>query len=151
MVSSRSAYTDPGGEERLWQAFGGARGQDVAADWRDRWKAFHHPVRVGRLWIGPPWHDPPDDATAIVIDPGVAPSEPARIPTTQLLVELMLEIEPASAVDFGSGSGVLAIVAAKLGFDPVIALDTGGERRRRDARERRSQTASRSKRAGLTC
>ena len=34
------AYTDPGGEERLWQAFGGARGQDVAADWRDRWKAL---------------------------------------------------------------------------------------------------------------
>ena len=44
-------------------------------------------------------------------------------PTTQLCVELMLELEPASVVDFGCGSGVLSIVAAKLGFTPVIALD----------------------------
>ena len=49
------AYTDAAGEERLWHTFGGARAEDVAADWRDRWKAFHQPVRVGDLWIGPPW------------------------------------------------------------------------------------------------
>jgi ribosomal protein L11 methyltransferase len=116
------AYTDASGEERLWHVFGGVRGQDVAADWRDRWKAFHHPVRVGPLWIGPPWHDPPADATAIVIDPGRAFGTGAH-PTTQLCVELMLELEPGSVVDFGCGSGVLSIVAAKLGFTPVIALD----------------------------
>jgi ribosomal protein L11 methyltransferase len=116
------AYTDASGEERLWHVFGGVRGQDVAADWRDRWKAFHQPVRVGPLWIGPPWHDPPADATAIVIDPGRAFGTGAH-PTTQLCVELMLKLEPASVVDFGCGSGVLSIVAAKLGFAPVIALD----------------------------
>jgi ribosomal protein L11 methyltransferase len=116
------AYTDASGEERLWHVFGGVRGQDVAADWRDRWKAFHHPVRVGPLWIGPPWHDPPADATAIVIDPGRAFGTGAH-PTTQLCVELMLELEPGCVVDFGCGSGVLSIVAAKLGFTPVIALD----------------------------
>jgi len=116
------AYTDASGEERLWHVFGGVRGQDVAADWRDRWKAFHQPVRVGPLWIGPPWHDPPTDATAIVIDPGRAFGTGAH-PTTQLCVELMLELEPASVVDLGCGSGVLSIVAAKLGFAPVIALD----------------------------
>jgi len=116
------AYTDASGEERLWHVFGGVRGQDVAADWRDRWKAFHQPVRVGPLWIGPPWHDPPADATAIVIDPGRAFGTGAH-PTTQLCVELMLELEPGSVVDFGCGSGVLSIVAAKLGFTPVIALD----------------------------
>jgi ribosomal protein L11 methyltransferase len=116
------AYTDAGGEERLWHVFGGVRGQDIAADWRDRWKAFHQPVRVGPLWIGPPWHDPPTDATAVVIDPGRAFGTGAH-PTTQLCVELLLELEPASLVDFGSGSGVLSIVAAKLGFAPVIALD----------------------------
>ena len=116
------AYTDASGEERLWHVFGGVRGQDVAADWRDRWKAFHQPVRVGPLWIGPPWHDPPVDATAIVIDPGRAFGTGAH-PTTQLCVELMLELEPAGVVDFGCGSGVLSIVAAKLGFAPVIALD----------------------------
>lgn len=116
------AYTDARGEERLWHVFGGVRGQDVAADWRDRWKAFHQPVRVGPLWIGSPWHDPPPDATAVVIDPGRAFGTGAH-PTTQLCVELLLELEPASAVDFGCGSGVLSIVAAKLGFAPVIALD----------------------------
>jgi ribosomal protein L11 methyltransferase len=116
------AYTDASGEERLWHVFGGVRGQDVAADWRDRWKAFHHPVRVGPLWIGPPWHDPPAGAIPVVIDPGRAFGTGAH-PTTQLCVELMLELEPTSVVDFGCGSGVLSIVAAKLGFVPVIALD----------------------------
>jgi ribosomal protein L11 methyltransferase len=116
------AYTDSSGEERLWHSFGGVRGQDVAADWRDRWKSFHHPVRVGPLWIGPPWHDPPADATAIVIDPGRAFGTGAH-PTTQLCIELLFDLEPGSVVDFGCGSGVLAIVAAKLGFAPVVALD----------------------------
>jgi ribosomal protein L11 methyltransferase len=116
------AYTDASGEERLWQVFGGVRGEDVAADWRDRWKAFHEPVRVGPLWIGPPWHEPPADTIPVVIDPGRAFGTGAH-PTTQLCVELMLELERGSVVDFGCGSGVLSIVAAKLGFAPVVALD----------------------------
>jgi ribosomal protein L11 methyltransferase len=117
------AYTDPGGEERLWHAFGGARAQDVAADWRDRWKAFHRPVRVGPLWIGPPWEDLPQDATAVVIEPGRAFGTGAH-PTTQLCVELLLELERGSVVDLGCGSGVLSIAAAKLGYGPVLALDS---------------------------
>jgi ribosomal protein L11 methyltransferase len=116
------AYTDAGGEERLWHVFGGVRGADVAADWRDRWKEFHHPVRVGPLWIGPPWHEPPRGVTAIVIDPGRAFGTGAH-PTTQLCVELLLELDPSSVLDLGCGSGVLAIVAAKLGCTPVVALD----------------------------
>jgi ribosomal protein L11 methyltransferase len=116
------AYTDSSGEERLWHSFGGVRGEDVAADWRDRWKSFHHPIRVGPLWVGPPWHDAPADAITIVIDPGRAFGTGAH-PTTQLCIELLLELEPGSAVDFGCGSGVLAIVAAKLGFAPVVAVD----------------------------
>jgi ribosomal protein L11 methyltransferase len=117
------AYTNPGGEERLWHALGGARAQDVAADWRDRWKAFHRPVRVGHLWIGPPWEDLPPDATAVVIEPGRAFGTGAH-PTTQLCVELLLELERGSVVDLGCGSGVLAIAAAKLGYAPVLALDS---------------------------
>jgi ribosomal protein L11 methyltransferase len=116
------AYTDPGGEERLWHAFGGARGQDVAGDWRERWKEFHRPVRVGPFWIGPPWYEPPKDATAIVIDPGRAFGTGVH-PTTQLCIELLLHVEHGSVVDLGCGSGVLAIAAAKLGFAPVLALD----------------------------
>jgi ribosomal protein L11 methyltransferase len=116
------AYTDSAGEERLWHTFGGARGEDVAADWRDRWRAFHHPVRIGRLWIGPPWEEPPADATAVVIEPGRAFGTGGH-PTTQLCVELLLELERGSLLDLGCGSGVLSIVAAKSGFAPVRALD----------------------------
>jgi ribosomal protein L11 methyltransferase len=117
------AYTDAGGEERLWHTFGGARGQDVAADWRDRWKTFHRPIRLGPLWIGPPWEEAPADAKAVVVDPGRAFGTGAH-PTTQLCIELLLELEPCSVLDVGCGSGVLAIAAAKLGFAPVIALDS---------------------------
>jgi ribosomal protein L11 methyltransferase len=117
------AYTDSGGEERLWHSFGGVRGEDVAADWRDRWKSFHEPVQVGSLWIGPPWRDVPANTTSIVIDPGRAFGTGAH-PTTQLCIELLLQLEPRSAMDVGCGSGVLAIAAAKLGFAPVVALDS---------------------------
>jgi ribosomal protein L11 methyltransferase len=117
------AYTDSGGEERLWHAFGGTRAEDVAADWRDRWKTFHRPVRIDGLWIGPPWADRPADATAIVIEPGRAFGTGVH-PTTRLCVELLLELERGSLADLGCGSGVLAIVAAKLGFAPVFAFDS---------------------------
>jgi ribosomal protein L11 methyltransferase len=117
------AYTDAAGEERLWHTFGGARAKDVAADWRDRWKAFHEPVRVGPLWIGPPWLEAPPDAAAVVIEPGRAFGTGAH-PTTQLCVEMLLELERGSLADVGCGSGVLAIAAAKLGFAPVHALDS---------------------------
>jgi ribosomal protein L11 methyltransferase len=117
------AYTDPAGEERLWHVFGGARAQDVAADWRDRWKAFHRPVRVGPLWIGPPWEDTPADATTVLIEPARAFGTGAH-PTTQLCVELLLELERGSVVDLGCGSGVLSVAACKLGFGPVVALDS---------------------------
>jgi len=117
------AYTDAGGEERLWHAFGGARGTEIPADWRDRWKEFHRPVQIGPLWIGPSWHEPPADATAIVLDPGRAFGTGAHA-TTRLCIELLLEEQPAPVIDLGCGSGVLAIAAAKLGFAPVLALDS---------------------------
>jgi ribosomal protein L11 methyltransferase len=117
------AYTDARGEEHLWQAFGGARGEDLVGDWRDRWRDFHRPVRVGDLWIGPSWQEAPADATAIVIDPGRAFGTGAH-PTTQLCIELLLALPPGSLADLGCGSGVLAIVAAKLGFVPVLAFDS---------------------------
>ena len=118
------AYTDAGGEERLWHTFGGVRGDDVAADWHERWKAFHRPVRVGDVWIGPPWERAPGDATAVVIGPGRAFGTGGH-PTTQLCVELLLGLgERGSVVDIGCGSGVLSIVAAKSGFAPVFALDS---------------------------
>ena len=123
------AYTDPSGEERIWQAFSGSAttaAADVAADWEERWRAFHRPVRVGSLWIGQPWQESPADAVPIVIDPGRAFGTGAHA-TTRLCLELLEGIERGSLVDVGCGSGVLAIAAAKLGFAPVVALDSDEE------------------------
>jgi ribosomal protein L11 methyltransferase len=94
----------------------------VAEGWEDGWRAFHHGVRVGRCWIGPPWEEPPADAVAVVIDPGRAFGTGAH-PTTQLCLELLQEVEPTSLLDVGCGSGVLSVAAAKLGFAPVVAVD----------------------------
>ena len=117
-----AAYTNAAGEERIWQAFGGAAASDVEEDWQDRWRQFHKPVRVGSLWIGPPWEEPDADAMPVVIDPGRAFGTGGH-PTTQLCLELLEDEERGSVLDVGCGSGVLSIAAAKLGFAPVLALD----------------------------
>lgn len=57
-----------------------------------------------------------------MIDPGRAFGTGAH-PTTRLALELLQDVEPASLVDVGCGSGVLSIAAARLGFAPVSALD----------------------------
>jgi ribosomal protein L11 methyltransferase len=117
-----AAYANPAGEERFWQAFGPGQTAAVEAGWEDAWKRFHRPVRVGLLWIGPPWEDPDAKAVAVVIDPGRAFGTGGHA-TTRLCLELLLERPRASVVDVGCGSGVLAVAAAKLGFGPVSALD----------------------------
>ena len=117
-----AAYTNAAGEERIWQAFGGAEGADVEEDWEDRWRRFHKPVRVGPLWIGPPWEEPDAGALAVVIDPGRAFGTGGH-PTTRLCLQLLQDEERGSVLDVGCGSGVLSIAAAKLGFEPVVAID----------------------------
>jgi ribosomal protein L11 methyltransferase len=95
---------------------------DVVEGWEDGWRAFHHGVRVGRCWVGPPWEDPPADAITVVIDPGRAFGTGAHA-TTRLCLELLQDMEPTSLLDVGCGSGVLSVAAAKLGFAPVQAVD----------------------------
>jgi ribosomal protein L11 methyltransferase len=133
------AYTDPGGEERLWKVFGHASGSDVADGWEGRWREFHRPVRVGDLWIGQPWQEQPSDAIVVVIDPGRAFGTGAH-PTTRLCLELLAKLPRGSVLDVGCGSGVLAIAAAKLGFAPVTGIDADehavqGARRNADAND----------------
>jgi ribosomal protein L11 methyltransferase len=98
------------------------RGEDVREGWEDAWRAFHHGVAVGRLWVGPPWESPPDDVLPVTIDPGRAFGTGAH-PTTRLGLGLLQELEPAPLLDVGCGSGVLSIAAVKLGFRPVVAVD----------------------------
>ncbi|MEA2125978.1 MAG: ribosomal protein methyltransferase [Solirubrobacteraceae bacterium] len=95
--------------------------EEIADDWDERWKQWHRPVDVGHLRIIPPWISPrPPD---IIIDPGQAFGTGGHA-TTRLCLELLLTLEPGGPLaDWGCGSGVLAIAAAKLGFDPVVAVD----------------------------
>jgi ribosomal protein L11 methyltransferase len=101
---------------------------EIADDWPERWKAFHRPIEVSRgarrLRVRPPWAPPlARDGTDIVIDPGRAFGTGAH-ETTRLCLEHLLELEPAGALaDWGCGSGVLAIAAARLGWEPVLACD----------------------------
>ena len=117
----------PDGEAEVGGTRVAVRGEPVPDDWDERWKRFHVPVLVGgRLWVRPPWEEPAvrPGVHEIVIDPGQAFGTGTH-PTTRLCLELMLELEPrGSLADLGCGSGVLAIAASKLGFDPVIALDS---------------------------
>src|SRR5262249_61189409 len=95
------AYTDAGGEGRLWAFFAGARGADVEGGWEDGWRASHRPVRVDRLWVGPPWEAPPHDALTVVVDPGRAFGTGSH-PTTQLCLQAVQELDPSSLPDLAS-------------------------------------------------
>ena len=117
-----AAYASAGAEERFWQTFGPGTVADVEEGWEEAWKRFHRPVRIGPLWVGPPWEQPDAGTLAVVIDPGRAFGTGAHA-TTRLCLELLLGRARTSVVDLGCGSGVLAVAAAKLGFRPVTAVD----------------------------
>ncbi len=100
---------------------------EVADDWDSRWRSFHKPLTIGdRLHVRPPWTDAPDPASGlvdIVIDPAQAFGTGAH-DTTRLCLESLLALEPGGPlVDLGCGSGVLAIAARKLGWEPVRGID----------------------------
>jgi ribosomal protein L11 methyltransferase len=111
---------------------------DVAAeddDWRLRWREFHRPVAVGPLYVRAPWHAPRADLLDVCVDVGMAFGTGAHPTTRQCLEGLTALTAPSLAaldgggggvlplVDLGTGSGVLALAAARLGFSPVLGLD----------------------------
>jgi ribosomal protein L11 methyltransferase len=100
----------------------------VPDDWAERWRSFHRPVEVEgagrRLRVRPPW-EPADPAAdlELVIEPGRAFGTGGHA-STRLSLGLLLECPPRGALaDWGCGSGVLAVAAARLGFGPVLAVD----------------------------
>ena len=101
---------------------------EVPDDWADRWQDFHKPILVGgRLWLRPSWEEPREGAIDVVVDPGQAFGTGAH-PTTRLCLEFLLELAHAGEAtgpltDLGTGSGVLAIAASKLGWSPVRGYD----------------------------
>jgi ribosomal protein L11 methyltransferase len=100
----------------------------VPDDWADRWTDFHRPIEVaGRIGVRPSWWDPKDGLIDVVVDPGRAFGTGGH-PTTRLSLQMLIELEVAGEAegpiaDWGTGSGVLAIAAAKLGWSPVIGCD----------------------------
>jgi ribosomal protein L11 methyltransferase len=104
-------------------AFPEAVSDAVQPGWEEAWKRFHRPVRIGPLWVGPPWERPGPGVLSVVIEPGRAFGTGAHA-TTRLCLEFLLQMERGSVADLGCGSGVVAIAAARLGFAPVVALDS---------------------------
>jgi ribosomal protein L11 methyltransferase len=97
------------------------RSEPVPDGWEVRWHEFLRPVRVRDLVVRPPWIEgSPRD---VVIDPGRFFGAGTHA-TTRLCLELLLDVPPAGALcDWGAGTGVLAIAAARLGWDPVTAIE----------------------------
>ncbi len=96
-------------------------------DWANAWKAHYVPVRVGtRVVVRPPWqeYEPADVDVVVLLDPGMAFGTGTH-PTTQIALRLLerLEIANKSVFDVGTGSGIIAIAAAKLGARMVDGVD----------------------------
>ncbi|HEX8979108.1 MAG TPA: 50S ribosomal protein L11 methyltransferase [Parasulfuritortus sp.] len=95
-------------------------------DWVRLTQSQFDPIPIsGRLWIVPSWHETPDpDAITIVLDPGLAFGTGSH-PTTRLCLQwLEANLRPGETVlDYGCGSGILAIAAAKLGAGHVVGVD----------------------------
>ncbi|MBZ2160999.1 50S ribosomal protein L11 methyltransferase [Alteromonas stellipolaris] len=95
-------------------------------DWEREWMDNFHPMQFGtRLWICPSWRDVPDpNAVNVMLDPGLAFGTGTH-PTTALCLRWLDGIDVADkvVVDFGCGSGILALAALKLGAKRVVAID----------------------------
>lgn len=95
-------------------------------DWEREWMDNFHPMRFGkRLWICPSWRDVPDEnAVNVMLDPGLAFGTGTH-PTTSLCLEWLdgLDLAGKTVIDFGCGSGILAIAALKLGASKAIGID----------------------------
>lgn len=94
-------------------------------DWVRATQAQFDPIPIGGpLWIVPTWHTPPDaDAINLVLDPGLAFGTGSH-PTTRMCLQWLVRERPAGTVlDYGCGSGILAIAASKLGASEVVGVD----------------------------
>jgi len=95
-------------------------------DWVRAWMDQFKPMPMGdRLWICPSWEIPPKpDAVNIILDPGLAFGSGTH-PTTSLICHWLdqADLRGKTVVDFGCGSGILAVAAAKLGAKRVLATD----------------------------
>ena len=95
-------------------------------EWTRVWEEQFHPLQMGeRLWICPSWAPPPDpDAINILLDPGLAFGTGTHPTTAMCLRALHAGLTPGQrVVDYGCGSGILGIAAARLGATAVLGVD----------------------------
>jgi ribosomal protein L11 methyltransferase len=100
----------------------------VDESWRDVWKRYARPVEVASLVVAPAWRPLPvevgDGRPVVPIDPGGSFGSGTHATTRLLLAQLVARLIPGSAVfDVGTGSGILAVAAARLGAGRVVAVD----------------------------
>ena len=99
-------------------------------DWANSWKAHYQPLMVGHnLWVCPSWCTPPvPEAVNIVLDPGLAFGTGTH-PTTALCLEWLSQqdLRDTVVLDYGCGSGILAIAALRLGARAAIATDVDAQ------------------------
>ncbi len=95
-------------------------------DWEREWMDNFHPMKFGeRLWICPSWREIPEpDAINVMLDPGLAFGTGTHA-TTALCLEWLesIDLTGKTVIDFGCGSGILAIAAIKLGAAKVVGID----------------------------
>src|SRR5206468_6253964 len=100
----------------------------ASQDWADAWRAHFRPLSVGkRLLIAPPWERPRANGRVVItIEPGRAfgtGQHPSTLGCLERLEALLARTVPPRLIDLGTGSGVLAIAAARLGVGRVLAVD----------------------------
>ena len=94
-----------------------------ASGWEEQWRRFHHPVTVGGVTVRPPWAESRPGTLDVIIDVGMAFGTGSHTTTRQCLTVLADLPVPASLLDAGTGTGVLALAAMRLGYAPVFACD----------------------------
>ena len=109
------------GLERLG-TFGALTSTAQEAGWHDGWRRFHRPVTEGVVRVRPPWYPAEPGLLDVVIDTGMAFGTGSHF-TTRLCLRALQDLPRGSLVDVGTGSGVLALAALRLGFSPVWAMD----------------------------
>jgi ribosomal protein L11 methyltransferase len=125
------AQTAQDARAQLAESFPPARlllAEEAQQDWSNAWKVHIKSVQVGRLWVGPPWEaaHAPADRVRLVIEPKMAFGTGDH-PTTSLCLgavdDYMATHPGASVLDVGTGTGVLAIAAKRLGAGRVVGTD----------------------------
>jgi ribosomal protein L11 methyltransferase len=95
-------------------------------DWVREWMEHFHPMKFGkRLWICPSWCEIPEpEAVNVMLDPGLAFGTGTH-PTTAMCLEFLdgSDLKGRSVIDYGCGSGILAVAALKLGAESVVGID----------------------------